>query len=151
MDSMVKSKAKSVEEYLGQLPAEQEQVISEVRDLIQEYLPSGYTESMNWGMISYEIPLERYPKTYNGKPLVYLSLAAQKNHYALYLMNVYQNPELEEYLKNAYKKEGEKLDLGKSCLRFQKLEDLHKEAIAKIISSTPPEEFIARYEEARKT
>lgn len=148
---MVKSKATSVEKYLRELPDEREQVISEVRGLIQEHLPGGYRESMSWGMISYEIPLERYPNTYNGKPLVYLSLAAQKNHYVLYLMNVYQNPGLEEYLKNAYEKEGKKLDMGKSCLRFQKLEDLHKEAIAKIISSTPPEEFIARYEEARKT
>lgn len=147
---MVQSSAHTVQEYLQELPAERGAVIEHVRRLILKHLPEGYREAMNWGMISYEIPLETYPETYNGKPLGYLALAAQKNHYALYLMSIYQTPELETQLKAAYKQAGMKLDMGKCCLRFKRLDQLHEEAIAEIISQTSPEEFIARYEQSRK-
>ncbi|MDZ7694484.1 MAG: DUF1801 domain-containing protein [Balneolaceae bacterium] len=97
------------------------------------------------------IPLETYPETYNGQPLSYLALAAQKNHYALYMMCVYQNPELMQFLKDSYQDADMKLDMGKSCLRFKNLDQLHEEAIAKIVASTEPEDFISQYEQARKS
>jgi hypothetical protein len=80
--------------------------MSAVRDVIVRHLPEGYQESMNWGMISYEIPLERYPTTYNGQPLLYAALAAQKNYFALYLNYVYQDSKQERVLKDGFKREG---------------------------------------------
>lgn len=146
----MRSEASTVKAYLEELPQEQRRVISEIRDTILESLPQGYVESMNWGMISYEIPLEDYPDTYNGKPLSYVALAAQKNHYALYLMNVYMDPDLEAKLKRGFEREGKRLDMGKSCVRFKRLEDLPIEVIREVISSTKPTDLIARYELSRK-
>lgn len=147
---MVQSKAKTPEEYLEELSEDRRQTISAIRDLILENLPEGYVESMNWGMLSYEIPLERYPNTYNNQPLGYLALAAQKNHNALYMMSVYQNPEKEQKLREAFKREGKKLDMGKSCIRFKKADDLPLLTIAELVSATTPDEFIRRYEEVKK-
>ena len=147
---MVKSKALTVEEYLAELPEDRRAVIAKVRQMILEHLPAGYRESMNWGMITYEIPLERYPTTYNGQPLGYVALAAQKNHYALYLLGVYGDSEQEAALRKAYAEAGKRLDLGKSCLRFRKLEDLLMEPVAQIVASTPPDAMIALYEASRE-
>ena len=146
---MARSEAATVEEYLDELAPEQRKVIAAVRDVVLRHLPEGYVETMNWGMISYEIPLERYPKTYNGQPLSYAALAAQKRHYALYLMNVYQSSKQEARIREAYEKSGKKLDMGKSCVRFRKLDDLPLDVIGEIIASTLPSEFIAQYEKAR--
>lgn len=147
---MVQSKATSVQQYLEELPPERREVISAVRQVILENLPEGYVESMNWGMVAYEIPLEDYPDTYNGKPLAYLSLAAQKRHCSLYMMDVYGNTEKEARLRDGFEEAGKKLDMGKSCLRFKKLEDLPLDLIGELVASTPPEEMIAIYEESRK-
>ena len=147
---MVRSKASTVQEYLQELPPERRTVISRVREMILRHLPEGYDEAMNWGMISYEIPLEEYPDTYNGKPLAYAALAAQKNHYSLYLMGVYQDADQEAWLREGFRKAGKKLDMGKSCLRFRKLEDLPLDVIGQVIASTTPKEFIALYESSRK-
>ena len=146
---MAQSKATTVDAYLAELPAERASVIAAVRKMILKHLPKGYRESMNWGMISYEVPLERYPTTYNKQPLAYAALAAQKNHFALYLTCVYGNPEQERRLAEAFSKAGKKLDMGKSCLRFRALEDLPLDDLGQIIASTPPEKMIARYESAR--
>ena len=83
---MVSSKAKTVEDYLDELPPDRRAVVSAVRDLVNANLPEGYVETMNWGMIAWEVPLSRYPVTYNKQPLGYVALAAQKNAYSLYLM-----------------------------------------------------------------
>lgn len=146
---MPKSAAATVENYLQELPPERRAVVSSLRDLIRKHLPPGYRETMNWGMISYEIPLERYRNTYNGQPLGYLALAAQKNYYALHLFGVYQEGGRDSWLKREFEKAGKKLDMGKSCLRFRKLDDLPLEVIARAVASTPPEKFIAAYEQAR--
>lgn len=147
---MAKSNAQTVEEYLQELPEYRREVIAEIRDLILEHLPDGYEETINWGMISYEIPLEKYPDTYNNQPLNYLGLAAQKNHNSLYLMPVYQDEELEEWLEEEFKKANKKMDMGRSCLRFNAVIDLPLDAIAKIVSHQTPDEFIKTYEETRK-
>ena len=147
---MVRSKATTVAQYLEELPPERRAVVSAVRKTILANLPEGYAESMNWGMISYEVPLERYPDTYNGQPLGYLALAAQKRHYSLYMTAVYQDPEQEAKLREGFKKAGKKLDMGKSCVRFRKLDDIPLDVVGDLIASTPPDEMIARYEESRK-
>ncbi|MFB3852625.1 MAG: DUF1801 domain-containing protein [Vicinamibacterales bacterium] len=139
----------TVKEYLAGLDSERRAVISAVRKLIRRHLPKGYRESMSWGMISYVIPLSRYPDTYNGRPLCYAALASQKNYCALYLMSVYSDPEQTAWLKKEFGKAGKKLDMGRSCLRFRKLDDLPLEAIAQVIAATPPETFIERVETAR--
>jgi hypothetical protein len=146
---MAKSSATTVEAYLRELPAERRAVMSAVRDLIRQNLPSGYCETMNWGMINYEIPLSRYPTTYNGRPLCYIGLAAQKNNYSLYLMCVYMNPKLEARLKAGFAQIGKKPDMGKSCVRFKTLEDLPLEVIGELVASTTPAAYIQRYEASR--
>ena len=145
---MARSAAQTVAEYLKSLPSEQRSVVSAVRDLIRRRLPRGYEETMNWGMITYELPLARYPDTYNGQPLAYASLAAQKNNYALYLMGGYSDPAVRTALEAGFKKAGKKLDMGKSCLRFRSLDDLPQDVIGHAIASTPPTKLIALYEQA---
>jgi hypothetical protein len=104
---------------------------------------------MGFGMIGYTIPLERYPDTYNGQPLCYAGLAAQKHHYALYLMCAYGDPAEAEWLASEFRKAGKRLDMGKSCVRFRRLDDLPLDAIGRFVARTTPEAFIARYEAAR--
>ena len=147
---MAKSGAAGVAGYLKELPAERRAVLAAVRAVVRKHLPAGYRETMNWGLICYEVPLARYPNTYNGQPLCYAALAAQKNHNALYLTDVYQDPSQAKRLKDGFRRAGKKLDMGKSCLRFRKVEDLELEVIGEIISGTPPDTFIARYEASRR-
>jgi uncharacterized protein YdhG (YjbR/CyaY superfamily) len=147
---MVSRRASTVREYLAALPEERREAVSAVRDLVRRHLPAGYREAMNWGMITWELPLSKYPDTYNGQPLCYVGLAAQKNHNALYLTGVYQDPEQETWLKRAFRDAGKKLDMGKSCLRFRSVEDLPLEAVGRIVAWTSPEKHIARYEASRR-
>lgn len=147
---MVKSDAKTVEEYLNQLTEERRSVVSSVRDVILNHLPDGYQESMNWGMISYEIPLDRYPDTYNGQPLSFASLAAQKNYFSLYLMCVYQETRLRTELEDAFREIGKKPDMGKSCIRFKKTEDIPLMRIGKLLEEITPEKLIKSYESVKK-
>jgi hypothetical protein len=146
---MARSPARTVAEYLKSLPSEQRNVVSAVRDLIRRRLPRGYEETMNWGMIAYELPLARYPDTYNGQPLGYAALAAQKNNYALYLLGAYSDPAVRAALEAGFKKAGKTLDMGKSCLRFRSLDDLPQEVVGRAIASTPPAKLIALYEKSR--
>lgn len=145
---MASSAAATVPAYLTALPPERRAVIKAVRALIRSHLPAGYREAMRWGMINYEIPLARYPDTYNGQPLCYLALAAQKHHYALYLSGVYVQPHGQAALRQAFARAGKKLDMGKSCLRFRALDDLPADVIGEVIASTPPATLIAAHEAA---
>ena len=147
---MVSSKAATPEAYLAELPPERAALVAHVRDLVNANLPAGYVETMNWGMISWELPLAAYPDTYNGQPLGYAGLAAQKNHTALYLGCVYSSPERLKRLQDGYAAAGKKLDMGKSCIRFKKAEDLAEDALAEAIGSIPVEDFIANYEASRR-
>jgi hypothetical protein len=145
---MVSSGAATVQEYLDELPEERAAVVSRVRDLVNAALPPGYQETMSYGMITWSVPLERYPNTYNGKPLAYVSLAAQKNHYALYLMGVYADSAEEARFREEWLARGTKLDMGRSCLRFKRLEDLHVDLVSGVIGAVPVDEFVAKAEAA---
>jgi Domain of unknown function (DU1801) len=147
---MASSKAATVDDYLAELPPERRSIVASVRDLVRRNLPQGYQETMNWGMISYEVPLERYPDTHNKQPLMYAGLAAQKNFYTLYLNAAYQDRDGRKRLEREFKKAGKKLDMGKSCLHFNRLDDLPLDVIARVIGGTPPEKFIEQYEAGRK-
>ncbi len=146
---MTRSSATTVSAYLKQLPAERRAVIAAVRDVIRRHLPAGYQERINYGMIAYEIPLERYPETYNRQPLCYAGLAAQKNHCALYAMCAGDSRKA-AWLKKEFEKAGKKLDMGKSCIRFQSADDLPLDIIGQLIASFTPEQWIAIYEASRK-
>ena len=146
---MVSSKAATVADYLAELPADRRAEISRVRDIINAALPEGYVEGMAWGMIGWAIPLERYPNTYNKQPLGYAALAAQKNGYSLYLNCVYASEERTERLKSAWAEAGKKLDMGKSCIRFKKTDDLALDVLRDEIASTTPEQFIEIYERVK--
>ena len=143
-------KINKVEEYLNELPDDRKESLSTVREVIIQNLPTGYDEVMNWGMITYEVPLERFPETYNDKPLMYAALASQKNHMSLYLMGCYMSPDIRKKFEDAYKKSGKKFDTGKSCIRFKKAQDLSLELIGKTIGSMSVEQFIENYLLSRK-
>jgi len=140
---MVSSKETTPEGYLASLPADRRSVVAAVRALIVTRLPKGYVETMNWGMIVYEVPLARFPDTYNKQPLLYLALAAQQNNYALYMTGVSGNTALMDRLAAAYKAAGRKFDMGKSCLRFTSLDALPLDVIGDIVASTSVDERIA--------
>lgn len=143
------SAATSVTDYISSLPEERRQEVARLRDLILANLPQGYKEGMDFGMITYSIPLDVFPKTYNGRPLCYAGIASQKNYISLYLLGAYATAEEESHFREEYKKTGKKLDMGKSCIRFKKVDDLALDVIARHIASITPEQFIAIYERSR--
>ena len=147
---MVSSEAKTVTQYIKELNTLDREIISTVRSLIQKNLPNGIKETMDWGMINYEIPLETYPITYNKKPLSVMSLAAQKHHYALYLHGVYCDEKLHESFAKEAENEIGKLNMGKSCLRFKDLSSFPKGSVEKVISKVTPEMYIKCYEKYKK-
>lgn len=146
---MAVSKAPTVAAYLKSLPPDKRRVVSTVRSVVRKHLPRGYREAMGFGMITYGIPLETYPNTYNGQPLCYAGLAAQRNHYALYLMGTYADPKNAKKLAAGFKARGKKLNMGRSCLRFSSLDDLPLDVIGDTIASLPPERMIALFEKSR--
>ena len=146
---MARSEASTVEEYLAELPPERREAMSAVRDVALANLPDGYAEAMNWGMISWEVPLERYPNTYNKQPLMYAALASQKNYMSLYLMSVYSQDDDKAWFEERFKASGKKLNMGKACVRFKTLNDLPMDLIAETIASTPVDAYIRRCEAAR--
>lgn len=148
--TMVKSKATSVNEYLNELSPERKKELSTVRAQIIKNLNKGYVESMNWGMISYEVPLRTFAETYNGKPLMYAALAAQKEHMSLYLTTVYADPEINEWFTTRFKESGHKLDMGKSCIRFKSAKDLPLDLIGEIIAKTTVDEFVSYFKKTRR-
>jgi len=143
----VRSEAESVQAYLEGLPEERRLTIQTVRQTILDNLPQGFEEAMNWGMITYQVPLETYPETYNGQPLMYAALASQKNHVAVYLMGIYIDQGAQKEFEDAYRAPGKRYDVGKSCVRFRKLDDLPLPLIGKAVSRMTMETFIERIEE----
>lgn len=133
---------KTVKEYLAWLPEDRRKAIEAVRKVILKNLPRGFVESMGYGMITYQVPLDVYPDTYNKKPLMYAALGSQKNFMAVYLMCGYGSPRVAAELKAGFEKAGKKMDAGKSCIRFKKVEDLALDAIGKAVGSCKLENFL---------
>ena len=143
---MAMSTAKTVAAYLKSLPPDRRSAMTAVRGVIKKHLPRGYEEAMQWGMISYYVPLKRFPKTYNGHPLCLAALAAQKGHMAVYLMGVYGNAEHDRWFRTAYKATGKKLDMGKSCVRFKSLDDLPLDVLGEAIARITVDELTATHD-----
>jgi uncharacterized protein YdhG (YjbR/CyaY superfamily) len=145
----MRSEATSVDQYIAELPDGRRAAIEAVRNTIVANLASGFEEAMNWGMITYQVPLETYPDTYNGQPLMYAALASQKNHMAVYLTAVYANDDSRESFLGKYRASGKRLDTGKSCVRFRTLDDLPVDLIGDSIASMDVDTFIETVESAR--
>jgi hypothetical protein len=139
----------TVQKYLDNLEPDRREVVSAVREVVNAAMPDGYEEGIAYGMIGWSVPLERYPDTYNGQPLGYVALAAQKRYYSLYLNALYAGSVDETEFRRRWEDSGRKLDMGKSCLRFRKLDDLNLDLIAETVAGTPVDAYIARYEQAR--
>jgi hypothetical protein len=145
----VTSSAKTAEEYLKGLPPERRAALAAVREVILANLPEGYEEQMQYGMIGYVVPHRLYPAGYHcnpKEPLPFAILGSQKNHMALHLCSVYGDTATTEWFQQAYKAAGKKLDMGKACVRFKKLDDLPLAVIGKVMARTPVKRYIARIE-----
>ena len=145
----MRSDAATVEDYLAELSPDRREAVAAVRKVILDRLPRGYEEAMNWGMIAYEVPLETEPDTYNGQPLMYAALASQKRHMAVYLSGVYGGEELRDQFVADYRATGKRLDMGKSCVRFTRLDDLPLDIIGDAIAAVSVVEFVAMNDRAR--
>ena len=148
---VVMSKATSVKEYLAGLPADRRSAVQAVREVILKNLDKEFEEGIQYGMIGYHVPHRLYPAGYHcdpKQPLPYAGLASQKNHLAIYLMCVYGSPKNAERFRKEWAKSGKKLHMGKSCIRFKKVEDLALDVIGKAIGRVTAREFIAKYEAA---
>ncbi len=147
----MQSKAGTVEEYLAELPVERRAVLEKVRRVIVDNLDADFEEGMQYGMIGYFVPHRIYPPGYHcdpRQPLPFAGLAAQKNHYSMYLLGLYSDAEWQTRFANAWGKSGKKLDMGKCCIRFKRPEDLALDVIADFVRGAPAAEFIRRYEAA---
>lgn len=146
---MAQSKATTVAAYLDEQPPERRAELEKVLRVVRKHMPRGYAEGMSWGMIGWVVPLERYPDTYNGQPLCYAGLAAQKNYNSLYLMGCYMSPEQTRRLEQAFADAGLRLDMGKSCIHFRRAEDLPLAAIGGLVAEWPPEAYVEAYQAAQ--
>ena len=140
---MASSAARTAREYLDSLPEERRDSIAAVRSIILDNLPDGFEEAMQYGMLSYQVPLAVYPDTYNGKAASIACLASQKGYMSLYLMGVYTSPERRRRFEQAFRKAGKKLDMGKSCVRFKRVEDLPLNVIGDTIASISVDDYLA--------
>jgi hypothetical protein len=146
----------TVAAYLESLTPEKRTVIEEARAFVHRHIPNGYAEFMNWGVINWGIPLEEFRETYNGQPLCYVGLGAQKRYNSLYLMGTYDSsngeyttPFSQRLLVDAFRKAGKRLDMGTCCLRFRKLADLELTSVAQVIAMSTPEEYVAYYKRVK--
>ena len=149
----MQSAAKTVSEYLAELPEDRKAAISKVRAVIKKNLPKGFAESMCYGMIAYSVPLKLYPAGYHCNPslgLPFAGLASQKNYMSFYLMTAYQAGKIETLIREGFAKAGKKLDMGKCCIRFKKIEDLPLDVVAEAIGKVSVGDYILYYEDGQK-
>ena len=159
---MASSAATTVEQYLAELPEERVELVSTVRDLVNANLPEGYQEAMQYGMIGWSVPHDRYPAGYHtdpSQPLPLAALASQKQYVSLYLMGLYvpgagDDPNVADtadvrWFREAWAATGRRLNMGKSCVRFKTLDDIAVEVVGQAIARLPVDEYLERYEATR--
>jgi uncharacterized protein YdhG (YjbR/CyaY superfamily) len=150
----MQSKAATVEQYIKELPKERKEAITKLRKEIKKNLPKGFNEGMGYGMIGYWVPYSLYPAGYHCNPklpLPFMNIASQKNFIALYHMGIYGDPKLFKWFTDEYAKVGTgKLDMGKSCIRFKKPENIPYKLIGELVSKITPQQWIERYEKIIK-
>ncbi len=140
----------SIEDYVSKLPEERQEVFKKLFDTIKNHLPEGFEENISYGMIGWGVPLEKYPAGYHcipGSPLPFISVASQKNFIAVYHMGMYAKPELLNWFTEEFPKHSKrKLDMGKSCIRFKKMDEIPFELIAELSKKMTVDEWISLYE-----
>ncbi len=150
----MQSKAATPDEYIESLPEERKEALAKLRKIIKKNLPKGFSEEMNYGMLGYVVPLKLYPKGYHCDPklpLPFLAVASQKNFIALYHMGIYAKKDLLDWFTKEFPRHSKKkLDMGKSCIRFKKPEDIPYELIGELVSKMTPADWIECYESAFK-
>ena len=148
-------KATNPEAYIGQLPIERQEVVSKLRNIIQKNLPKGFQEQMSYGMLGWVVPHSIYPDGYHCDPklpLPFINLASQKNFVALYHSGIYANPKLHDWFVGEYPKHCKyKLDMGKSCVRFKKMNDIPYDLISELCAKMTVAEWVALYEKNVKS
>lgn len=144
------SSSPGVATFISGLPEDRRREVERVRKIVRKNLPAGYEEAASLNMLVYQVPLQRYPDTYNGQPLCYVGLGAQQNYLTLYLMRVYGDAAQRRRLESAFKREGKKLDMGKACIRFKKADDLPLDTIGELVASTPLKQWVDIAEAARR-
>lgn len=147
-------KATSPDEYLAQIPEDRKAPMEQLRNTIKKHLPKGFEETMSYGMIGYVVPHSVYPPGYHCDPklpLPFVSIASQKNFIGFYHMGLYANKDLYDWFVSAYPKHCKyKLDMGKSCLRLKKMEDIPYELIGELCEKMTPQDWINLYEKNLK-
>lgn len=142
--------ANSPEEYISQLPEDRQEAIKKLRKIITENLPAGFEETMSYGMIGFSVPHSLYPAGYHCKPsepVPFISIASQKNFVAFYHMGIYIFPSILEWFVEEYPKYVKtKLDMGKGCIRFKKVENIPYELLAELCTKITVEEYLDKYE-----
>ncbi len=150
----MQSKAATVTEYIAELPADRREAITKLRKEIKKNLPKGFKEVMSYGMIGYVVPHSLYPPGYHCTPelpLPFMNIASQKNFVAVYHMCVYSDPKLSKWFTDEYVKMGvAKLDMGKSCLRFKKMDAIPYRLIGELAGKVTPQQWIDLYEKKFK-
>lgn len=150
----MQSKATTVEQYLAEIPAERQKAMQELRKVIKKNLSKGFQETMNYGMMGYSVPHSKYPAGYHCNPkdpLPFMSIASQKNSINIYHMGVYADPKLLKWFQEAHAKASpKKLDMGKSCIRYKKPEDIPFKLIGELAAKMTMEEWIEKYESVLK-
>ncbi len=145
----MKSQATTVAAYLDELPPNRRHAVEQVLDEVRAHLPEGYAEQMGFGMITWVVPLEVFPDTYNRAPLMYAALASQQNYISLYLMSLYAGDAMTEEAFRSRWSGGRRLDMGKSCVRFRSADDLDLDLIGEAVSLWTPEQFVDLYRASR--
>ncbi|MCH1405776.1 MAG: DUF1801 domain-containing protein [Schleiferiaceae bacterium] len=147
-------KARTIAEYVKQIPEDRQQVFEKLLSILRENLPHGFEECLSYGMPAFSVPHSLYPQGYHVSPQValpFISIASQKNFIAFYHMGLYATPELNSWWQEEYPKYSKrKLDMGKSCVRLKKMDDIPFELIQELAQKVSPEEWIATYEKQLK-
>jgi hypothetical protein len=148
----MQSKAATVDAYLAEVPEDRQKAMAKLRSVIKKHLPKGFKEGMGYGMMGWSVPHSIYPAGYHCNPkdpLPFMGIASQKNSINLYHMGIYANPKLLKWFQDAHAKASpKKLDMGKSCIRYKKPEDIPFELIGELASKITPQEWIEMYESA---
>jgi hypothetical protein len=147
---MARNASSAVAKFLAALPPERREHVARVRDLIRTHLPDGYEEAVGKKMLVYQVPLARYPDTYNGHPLWYVALASEKSYLSLHVMPVYGNAGLARRLADGFRAAGKKLNMGKACVRFKSADDLALDTVAEIVAAVPIDRWIEIARAARR-
>lgn len=147
---MVKERpALTVDQWLASVPAERKDAINAVRAVVNEHLPKGYEETVDWGMLAWVVPLATLPNTHNGHPLMLAALGAHTKRMTIYLMTVYGDPKVRRGFQVAYKRTGKKLDMGGCCVHFKTLDDLPLDVVGETIARVDVDKYVGRYENSR--